>query len=308
MNDNLQIPYCPTPQNLYFYNPVQPGNELYYGFNPNYNLVGYHYDKEMFYIIDFFNIVKNTYVISSYGRVFTFNTGKERILPISKQYKRVSLSIEENGELKKGYFSVHRLVAMAFIPKTLEDLELGRDVVNHKDTIKSNNYYKNLEWCTTKENNIHAIEMDVRNRIKIITQPEIQKETKPISGDRIGLSRITEEQVHIICQNLIQGKSYDECCIAAGLEPIPKNKTAVSNIAGGHRRIEIGKQYGITKENKLTRDIRYKSDFIEATETLLRQGFKIKKITEMLNIDEDYNRARQFVGRVKKNMIERGEL
>lgn len=58
------------------------------------------------------------------------------------------------GYLKVNLFgksiSVHRLVAIAFYGKN-ESL-----VVNHIDCNKSNNTLQNLEWCTKKQNSIHA--------------------------------------------------------------------------------------------------------------------------------------------------------
>lgn len=58
-------------------------------------------------------------------------------------YKRVLLSLY--GVHK--HWSVHRLVAMAFIPNNNNLPE-----INHKDENTANNNVENLEWCTRKYN------------------------------------------------------------------------------------------------------------------------------------------------------------
>ena len=75
-------------------------------------------------------------------RIFKLKTDKNG-------YKRVSLW--KNKMVKD--FLVHRLVAMAFIEKVE-----GKELINHKDGIPWNNKVSNLEWCTSKENNDHAVQ------------------------------------------------------------------------------------------------------------------------------------------------------
>lgn len=301
MNENekiMQEIYCPKVENLFFQNPVQPGNELNYGFNPNYQQCGYHYDKEMFYLIDFWNIKDNKYYISSYGRIFS-NTreGREMCPVYDNGYLRIILYTNER---KKKSFKIHRLVAMAFIPKSLEDILLKRDIVNHKNLIRSNNYYKNLEWVTESENTQHAFDNNAHGKIAIMKKPaKLSEWGDRRTGDKASMTRITDEQVHIICQNLIQGKSYAECCIAAGLENNARNRNVICNIAAGKRRNDIAMLYGIVEQYKKTKDIKKRVHLVIPVCKLLEQGYSIVAITKMLDIDEKYDRARMFVSSIK---------
>jgi hypothetical protein len=74
---------------------------------------------------------------------------KEKFLstPLDRYgYRKVTFSV--NG--KKIYTTVHRQVALAFIPNPDNLPE-----VNHKDGDKLNNHWKNLEWCSTRHNVLH---------------------------------------------------------------------------------------------------------------------------------------------------------
>ena len=87
------------------------------------------------------------YEVSSFGRVRHKQNGIRKL--VGKPYLRVRIW----APLSKTYklVSVHRLVALAFLPNPLNLLE-----VNHKDGYKLNNYVTNLEWVSRKDNAEHA--------------------------------------------------------------------------------------------------------------------------------------------------------
>jgi hypothetical protein len=100
-------------------------------------------------------VVGNTnYEVSSLGRVRMLPLKNELPLKLNKGYVYVYLRVPD-----KLYTGVHRLVAAAFLPRSLCDTE-----VNHKDGIKCHNKFDNLEWCTPRENVRHAHKMGLMKR------------------------------------------------------------------------------------------------------------------------------------------------
>ena len=89
------------------------------------------------------------YQVSNLGNVKSLKnnkTKKEKLLKTiktSKGYLQVNLYKNKTSK----HFSVHRLVAQAFIENPN-----NYPCVNHKDECKTNNIASNLEWCTNKEN------------------------------------------------------------------------------------------------------------------------------------------------------------
>jgi hypothetical protein len=112
------------------------------------------YITEKFYLIDFFDIRDNSYIISSFGRVFSLITNQEikgHKNPKRNNYNTIMLRCNNTRERN---FPIHTLVARAFIPKTASDKRLNRVYVHHKNWDNDYNYYWNLEWRSSSEINM----------------------------------------------------------------------------------------------------------------------------------------------------------
>lgn len=108
---------------------------------------------------------ENLYEVSNLGRVksltrFVDSNRYEIKEIIKKPYYNKSIGYYSISLWKNGIqhtWTVHRLVAEAFIenPDKLP-------CINHKNGRKLDNRVNNLEWCTYKENNNHAINTNLR--------------------------------------------------------------------------------------------------------------------------------------------------
>ena len=103
------------------------------------------------------------YEISNFGRMRSWKNGKwgkrdtPKILKLGycrRGYKRQAI----NHDGDKRNYSIHRLVALAFI-----DNPESKYQVNHIDGDKTNNHIENLEWVTNQENMDHAHANDMFN-------------------------------------------------------------------------------------------------------------------------------------------------
>lgn len=151
-------------------------------------------DKEEFRSVTDIEIKPNSYMISNYGRVYSILSDRELTPSYDKDgYFRIELvrnsEVSDNKRGKKVY--IHRLVANEFCQK-----EEGKNIVNHKDGVKDNNYYENLEYCTVKENQNHAI----------------RNELLKLQGEDNGNSKYTQDVVHEICKYISMGLSNIEIC------------------------------------------------------------------------------------------------
>lgn len=102
--------------------------------------------------------VSDTGLVRAISRTILFADGRkrnypERIMPIKEWFENGKgyLMVKLTKHHKTIGFSLHRLVAEAFIPNPQNYPQ-----VNHKDEDKSNNCVENLEWCDAKYNNRYS--------------------------------------------------------------------------------------------------------------------------------------------------------
>ena len=111
------------------------------------------------------------YQVSTEGRIRSRNRGQEwiELTPVKKPNGYMQLCfVKERKHYNK---LLHRLVAEAFIPNPD-----NKPQVNHIDGNKSNNRVENLEWCTCKENQLHAVKNDLFSTSKRIRIAETGEE------------------------------------------------------------------------------------------------------------------------------------
>lgn len=138
------------------------------------------------------------YQVSSLGRVRN-RFGK--ILAQSHKRGTNYLRVHLAKDCAAKWFSVHRLVAIAFLP-----MENGKDTVNHLDHNKENNCIENLEWCFLKDNCAYAAQ---------------------------------EGRYHIPYENLSKGRALLKKCVAAtskdGTEYVFDSIAQAQKITGANR-------------------------------------------------------------------------
>lgn len=90
------------------------------------------------------------YSVSENGDIFSKRNNRFLKKNLKKNgYEYIELNVKGNNS----WHRVHRLVGLTWIPNPE-----NKPYINHKNCIKSDNKVCNLEWCTGRENNIHAIE------------------------------------------------------------------------------------------------------------------------------------------------------
>ena len=137
-------------------------------------------------VVDFAGL----YLISNKGRLKSIKKNGTQILrspSIRFWYLRTSLS--NNGKITQE--SIHRMVAMAFVPNPH-----NKPVVNHIDANPLNNCAENLEWCTAAENLQHAINIGnlklrgIHNANSILDEDKVREMRRLKKDENLRVSEI----------------------------------------------------------------------------------------------------------------------
>ena len=113
------------------------------------------YEPDDIKYLDILGIKPHYYRITYDGNIINESGLVMKPFVSNRGYLRINLSLR-NGKQKK--FSIHRLVALMFIPN---DDPVNKPIVNHLDGDRTNNDYTNLEWTDDSGNMIHAYDNDL---------------------------------------------------------------------------------------------------------------------------------------------------
>lgn len=95
------------------------------------------------------------YEVSEYGDVRNRNTGKILVKRLNRYgYLCSVISLGTNKKVKN--WPLHKYVSLCFMGKRSEGMQ-----INHKDGVKTNNHYSNLEYCSPGDNTRHAWRNDL---------------------------------------------------------------------------------------------------------------------------------------------------
>lgn len=187
------------------------------------------------------------YCVSREGKIFSLKSNRF-LKPFSDTAGYQYIECYKNG--KKHKFSVHRLVATAFI----ENPENKKEV-NHKDGNKLNNTVENLEWVTPSENCVHAERTGLRNN-----------------------ALLTDEQVHAICSKICDGFRNSDISNMFGVP-----KYTVSEIKNKKSYNYISDEYDFSV---VKRDQRISVETVINICELLQEGRSYAEIEEITNANK----------------------
>lgn len=148
------------------------------------------------------------YEVSNFGRVKRL----QRICDHFSGSMKIREKLIKQSRSKFGYMKTtitvnkirktlltHRLVAQAFIQNPE-----NKKTVNHKDGVKANNFWENLEWATYSENQQHAFDTGLKN------SNHCKKKVKQLSKDG-KLIKIWKSQVEAF--KTLKTAHISDCCI-----------------------------------------------------------------------------------------------
>lgn len=241
-------------------------------------------EPEVWENIKFKDIIPG-YLISNYGRVY--NTSKNKIM-----HQKITLTGYCAVLLKtytKGHqwILVHQLVADAFLPYCIPINE--EYVPDHLDGVKTNNFYKNLEWKSRGDNVRSAFKQGLINN----------------AGEHNKHATITDKQAHQICQLLSEHKTYDDIIDILGFEDCKSIRQLLVRIKNRHKWLHISKDYVFDTakyQNRASRETLFHIDHIKK---MIADGYRDFEIVDAIwGHDVEHRKSKcMTVSNIRKGKI-----
>lgn len=176
----------------------------------------------------------SSYLINEDGDIYSLKSNKILSKTLNQDGYVHNTLIGDNKQII--YTITHRLVGEMF----LEKID-GKDIINHKDLNKTNNNYKNLEWCTIQENTKHAYDNGA------IKNPMLRKEVSiKLSGENNYFynkkGKDALNSIKVICLN--DNKIFD--CIREAADYYNVDRSSITKVCKGklkHTKRFIFKYY-----------------------------------------------------------------
>jgi hypothetical protein len=212
-------------------------------------------------MLDYKDIENNRYSISTEGKIK--NIKNNEIIfgnnpKNEKGYVRVCLKTK-SGKYKK--FPLHVLVCSTFNPNKDRFL---KNEVNHKDGNKLNNQINNLEWCTRKENALHASKNNLYKKC-----------------EKSPRATFTNKQIEDICKYFQQGISIGKIIQNMNLQNREYIIQYLNRIKNRETWTEISCKYIWNNDDLFYKT--YKKEDIKLMCELISKGISIKEIIKYFN-------------------------
>lgn len=224
------------------------------------------------------------FIISSYGRVFSLNYKKKKghlhELKLINVKGYLIAPINFNG--RKRSVKVHRLVAIAFIKNKNPKV---KQKINHKNGIKTDNYYWNLEWCTDKENVRHAHKTGLANN----------------KGENNPENKYSKKQIKKVCSMLEENHSLKDISKKTKVE-----YSTIANILYRKNWIDVSKDYNFDNYKYGKSD-----EYFETIENICKFGelgtMSIREISRRTGVNR-YTVSDILTGKTHKNISNKYNL
>ena len=177
----------------------------------------------------------DNYQISNLGRVKNIKFDRY-VKPLVGNRGYVHVNLYKDGKMKR--LSLHRLLAIAFIPNTE-----NKPCIDHINTDRSDNRIENLRWATRKENHnnpLSIVNHGNASRGRVVSEEQKKNQSEKMKGRFKGVRKSSKKIIQLTLDEIFV-REWDAIKDAA--ESLGVSSTAIWNCLNGKSQVKSIKGY-----------------------------------------------------------------